>query len=406
MPLVVDRATLVGRSGSQFLRRRSHRPARSFSLGRRLCRAGSPPPRPRGNCSARRPRSETDAGRRSRCRRASQSATPEAATAQSPTPGARSFSYAPWPPPRGATGTRISSRSSAGLDGRSRTGPGVELGATGTVRVSARPALDHARSPRPAANAADRSLRTDRPWPQRSAEFVPRLRTIGSAITRSASMKIGLVLGHQRRLEQFARAGVIAPIRQLVAPPTGTYASLVEIIDVDQSPSGRAQPEASSSGGRLWPPATTRASLLPTGRAGAIACLDARRLLVLEMCRYLASRLHARAFQGGVIRTHGGGNMVNHQTSSRRRRQWGANGPLTDRFSPGTPRFARRAGPSGGRAVRMLQAVTLSPKLGAFRAGGTSWARSEPRPTCWGVKRTRCVEGHRVASGNIFGRPA
>ena len=178
---------------------------------------------------------------------ASATAAPAAAIAQSPARRS-TFSYAL--PLRGRTGNRTSSRISScstevSYGPRCRSAIGIVRRPAGPSMTSSAESTSHTVVESSAGSA----------W-QSEPPRVPRLRTTGSAITFSASCRIGKsrpTTGEAR----IAACRVSAPIRS-VSPSCRRYDSSVRsLMSIRQS--GRAS-RSFIIGSRLCPPATRRAS--------------------------------------------------------------------------------------------------------------------------------------------------
>ena len=183
MTLVLRGPALVGRR--QASGRREPAGLGEQLLDRASRRSGGPAPLP--TRSPRRLRPARSPRARS-CRAASTSDAPAAATAQSPTRRS-TFSYAL--PALRCSGTRTSSSISSPATAV-RYGPRLNSSIS-TTRSPSGPRITIRASS--AAHTADRS--SDGSAWHSAPPIVPRLRTTGSAITRSASVKIASRVGEQ-----------------------------------------------------------------------------------------------------------------------------------------------------------------------------------------------------------------
>ena len=167
---------------------------------------------------------------------------------------------------------------------------------------------------RPWSRRARRRARGSRSWrpgrctpPERSSDgsawhseppIVPRLRTSGSAMTRSASWKIGNERADSSAMSSSSRwRGHRADPDPAPLDPDVAELACRSLMSIRYS---RCASRSFIIGSRLCPPATTRAVPEPVQQRDGV--VDARRPLVLERCRDLhvafARTLALRAHRG------------------------------------------------------------------------------------------------------------
>ena len=183
-------------------------------------------------------------------------------------------------------------RRAAGRGSRSASRPGRPRSRTGRGGTRACRRRARRRAPRmticapTAAQTADRS--SDGSAWQSAPPIVPRLRTTGSAITRSASVKIASRRARSARLEQraVARHRADPDLAVVLLDVAELVGQRIDVDHVARAPRGAA----SSSAAGEWPPASRRASG-PSCLEQRERLLDARRALVAERCWDLQDRL-------------------------------------------------------------------------------------------------------------------